>query len=160
MLFRRLFGAETRRQPRVPVPRERILVASGDAKFWFALRQESIGVEATWVLANSARECLLAVEDPRVKLAILDGTLNDKPAIQLLPLLRQIRPDLLIVFAYQSPSEEGEMVARQAGVLYYGDRAQTANMVHVVRQSLHRVTTRQARPRPGSARAGGMTERT
>lgn len=157
MLIKRLFGTRTR--ARVPAPCERILVASGDPKFWFGLRQESKEVEATWVLANSARECLSAVEDPRVKLVILDGTLNDKPANQLLPLLRQIRPDLLIVFAYQCPSDDGEREARQAGVLYYGDRAQLSNMVHVVRQSLHRVATRQVRPRSGSAHAEGMTER-
>jgi DNA-binding NtrC family response regulator len=146
-------------QARVPAPRERILVASGDAKFWFAVRQESNEVEATWVLANSARECLSAVEDPRVKIVILDGTLSDKPANQLLLLLRQIRPELLIVFAYQCPSEDGEREARQAGVLYYGDRAQITNMVHVVQQNLHRVAMRQVRPRSGGARAEGMTER-
>ena len=159
MFIERIFGRGTRIQARVPVPRERILVASEDPRFWFGLRQESKEVEASWVLANSARECLLAVEDPRVKLVILDGTLNDKPANQLLTLLRQIRPDLLIVFAYQCPSDDAEREARQAGVLYYGDRTQLSNMAHVVGQSLHRVATRQARPRPGSARAEGMTER-
>jgi DNA-binding response OmpR family regulator len=166
MFLRRLLGgggspkgSQVRVQARVPAPRERILVASGDAAFWCAVRRESPEIEGSWVLANSARECLSAVEDPRVRIVILDGTLSDKPASQLLPLLRQIRPDLLIVFAFQSPSDDDERGAREAGVLYYGDRAQISNMVHVVRQNLHRVAMRHTRPRSGGAPAEGMTER-
>jgi|GEM_PF-3430317 len=154
MQFGLFFSA--RKQARVPAPRERILVASEDPKFWLALREESREIEATWVLANSARECLLAIEDPRVKLAILDGSLNDKPANQLLSLLRQIRPDLPIVFAYHCVRDEWEREARQAGVVYYGDRALIANMVHVIRQSLHRAP-RPARSRAGNPRAEGAT---
>jgi DNA-binding NtrC family response regulator len=129
-----------RAQARVPSPRERILVASEDPKFWLALRHEADGIEAAWVLANSARECLLAVEDSRVKLAIIDGTLNDKPANQLLPLLRQLRPDLQVVFAYHQAEDDLEREARQAGVLYYGDRSQLSDLIHVVRESVHRTT--------------------
>ncbi len=148
MLIRHLIRART--QARTPGPRERILVASGDPNFWLALRQGSDGFEATWLLANSARECLMAVEDSRVKLAILDGTLNDKPANQLLLLLRQIRPDLQIVFAYDSPREDWEVEARQAGVLYYCDRAHLGNMLNVVRQTLQKLA-RSPRPRTGRA---------
>lgn len=88
----------------------------------------------------------MAAEDQRVQAVVLDGSLIDKPAIQLIQLLRQIRPTLSIILAYCTPREDLEREARQAGVLYYGDRSALADMAGVVRQCLRRV----ARPRPRS----------
>ncbi|MBM3286390.1 MAG: response regulator transcription factor [Candidatus Eisenbacteria bacterium] len=131
-------------QARTPGPRERVVVVTEDPSFWVGLRKDAPELEHAWLLANTARECLEAVEDPRVQVVVLDGALNDRPANQLLQLVKRIRPTLPVVFAFLSPREEWEREARQAGVLYYGDRAGTAEMVRVVRQNLRRIV----RPRP------------
>lgn len=138
---------------RTPQPRDRVVVVTEDPEFWFGLRQEAPELEFAWLLAHSARECLLAIEDPRVKVVVLDGALNDKPANQLLQLLKQIRPALQIVFAFHAPREEWEREARQAGVIYYGDRAGTADILGVVRQFLHPAL--RPRPRPGELPSRG-----
>jgi hypothetical protein len=140
-------------QARASTVRERVVVASEDPKFWLAIRQEAPELDSAWMLAASARECLGAIEDPRVKLVVLDGAIKDKPANQLLQLLRQIRPDLMIVFAVDVPHDDWEREARQAGVLYYGDRDRLTDMAGVVRQSLHRVA--RPRPRPGASATDG-----
>ena len=145
MLFQRPYIL--RLQARSPQPRDRVVVVTEDPEFWFALRREAPDLETTWLLAHTARECLLAVEDSRVQAVVIDGALNDRPANQLLQLVKQIRPTLAIVFAFHAPNDDWEREARQAGVLYYGDRARLADMVGVVRQSLRAVG--RPRPRPG-----------
>ncbi len=134
-------------QARTPSSRERVLVVTEDPDFWFALRQEAPDLETAWMLAHTARECLIAVEDARVQVVILDGALNDKPANQLLHLVKQIRENLPILFAFDAPREEGEREARQAGVLFYGDRKRVADIVRVVRETIRRGA--RTRPRPG-----------
>jgi DNA-binding NarL/FixJ family response regulator len=151
MLFRRSY--EVRIQARTVAARERVVVASEDPRFWVGIRQEAPELDSAWVLAGTARECLGAIEDPRVKLVVLDGAMKDKPANQLLQLLRQIRPDLMIVFAVDVPHDECEREARQAGVLYYGDRNRLTDIAGVVRQSLHRGA--RPRPRPGASATEG-----
>lgn len=136
-----------RLQARSPQPRDRVVVVTEDPGFWCRLRQEAPELEGSWLLAHTARECLGAVEDSRVQVVVLDGALNDKPANQLLQLLKQIRPGLSIVFAFHSPNDEWEREARQAGVLYYGDRSGVADMAGVVRQCLR--SAARPRPRPG-----------
>jgi hypothetical protein len=138
---------------RASTVRERVVVASEDPKFWLAIRQEAPELDSAWMLAATARECLSAIEDPRVKLVVLDGAIKDKPANLLLQLLKQIRPDLMIVFAVDVSHDEWEREARQAGVLYYGDRGRLSDMAGVVRQSLHRVA--RPRPRPGASATEG-----
>ncbi len=129
---------------RAPQSRDRIVVVTGDPEFWCRLRQEVPELEAAGMLAHTARECLLAVEDSRVQAVVLDGALNDTPAPQVMQLLKRIRPALPIVFAFNSPNEEWEREARQAGVLFYGDRAGLSDMAGVVRQILYSAS----RPRP------------
>ena len=104
-------------------------------------------------MAQSARECLVAVENPRVKLVVLDGALLDKPANQLLGLIKRIRPQLPIVFASEIPNEEWERQAREAGVLYYGDRMQLGDMARLIRQSIPGV--RRMPPQRGNPGSGG-----
>ncbi len=151
MLFGRPY--EVRIQARTSAVRERIVVASEDPKFWVAIRQQVPELDSAMVLAGSARECLGVIEDPRVRLVILDGAIKDKPANQILSLLRQIRPDLMIVFAVDVPHDDWEREARQAGVLYYGDRGRVTDLAGVVRQSLHRGA--RPRPRPGASATDG-----
>jgi len=138
---------------RTPDSRERVVVVSEDPGFWLGLRRERPELEGVWVLAHSARECLVAVEGPHVKLVVLDGALHDKPAIQLLRLIRQIRPQLPIVFASQKSDDEWERGAREAGVLYYGDRAHLGDMARVIRQSIPESTRSHPKRRSLSSEA-------
>ena len=128
--------------------RDLVVVASEDPRFWVDLRRQAPELEAAWVLARSARECLAAVEGKEVRAVILDGAMTGTPANQLLRLVRQIRPDLPVIFAFGSSGEDWEREVRQAGVLYYGDRQMPSNLVHVVRRNLRR----QPRARPRARR--------
>jgi DNA-binding NtrC family response regulator len=150
MIFRPIAPRNCR--ARTPNPAGRVVVVTDDPSFWLGLRREGTElVGGTWVLAQSARECLVAVENPRVRLVVLDGAFLDKPANQLLHLIKQIRPQLSVVFAAQTANEEWERQAREAGVLYYADRAQLGDMARVIRQSVHgNSRTPQRRGSPGS----------
>lgn len=121
---------------RTPRTNPRVVVVTEDPHFWITLRREIPELEVDLLLAHSAREGLLAVEDPRVKVAVLDGALQGKPANQLLDLIKQIRPQLAIVFGYQDPNDELERRAREAGVLYYGDRTHAGDLARVIRRSI------------------------
>lgn len=121
-----------------PGPGERVVVVSDDPAFWMELRREGQDLEPAWMLANSARESLVAVEDTRVKVVVLDGAIHESSPTHLLRLLKKIRPEVAIVFAFQCPGEEWERDAREMGVLYYGDRCAPGVMVGVIRQTLRR----------------------
>ena len=140
-------------RPRTPGHGVRVVVVSEDPGFWLGLRREGPELEGAWVVTQSARECLVAVENPRVKIVVLDGALLDKPANQLLGLIKQIRPQLPIVFASQIPNEEWERQAREAGVLYYGDRTQLGDMARVIHQSIQGM--HRSLPRRGNPGSGG-----
>lgn len=121
---------------RTPRVHPRVVVVTEDPQFWITLRREIPELESDGLLAQSAREGLVAVEDPRVKVAVLDGSLQSKPANQLLDLIKQIRPQIAIVFGYREPNDEWERQAREAGVLYYGDRTRCCDLARVIRRSL------------------------
>ncbi|MFB3907022.1 MAG: response regulator [Candidatus Eisenbacteria bacterium] len=143
-MFRR--SHEITIQARAPVARERIVVVSEDSAFWLGLRREAPDLEGILVLAHSAREALILVEDRRVRGVILDATLRDKPATQLLGLIRSLRAELPIVFAFDSSDVDVERQARAAGVLYYGHRSELSEIVRVMRQSLKRPVRSRLRP--------------
>jgi DNA-binding NarL/FixJ family response regulator len=130
---------------RPPSPSQRVVVVSEDPGFWVGLRRELTDLTPTWVLARTARESLVAIEDPRVKVVVLDGAMAENSAQHILRLLKQIRPEIAIVFAFQCPGEEWERGVREAGVLYYGDRNVPVAMVDVIRKTLRR----SQRPPPG-----------
>lgn len=129
----------------MPGVRDQVIVATEDPKFWVDLRRDAPDLDSVWVWVGSGRECLVAVEDPRVRIIILDGAMTETPAGQLLHLVRRIRPDVRIIFAYDEPSAAGEQEAREAGVLFYGDRLGSSSMVQVLRQNLQ---SSPCRPRP------------
>ncbi len=131
--------------------RDRVVVASDDPAFWVSLQREAPELEGVWILAGSARECLLAAEDPRVRIVVLDGAMHDDTVTQTLQLIRRIRPQMGIVFAFDLPNDAIELEARQAGVLYYGDRSRPVDLLHVVSQNLRRTTRLRQRP-------GGRTD--
>lgn len=146
-----LDGIDQARPPaRVPSAPQRVVVVSEDPAFWVSLRREATDLSPTWVLARTARESLVAVEDPRAKLVVLDGAIAGSSPQHLLRLLKKIRPEIAVVFAFQCPGEEWERGVREAGVLYYGDRNVPAAMVDVIRNTL----CRSQRPQDG-ARLGG-----
>lgn len=121
---------------RTPGHRDRVVVVSEDPDFWLGLRREVGNQEVSWVLAHSAREGLVSIEDPRVRVAVLDGALHDKPAHQLVRLVRQLRPQLVIVFASVGDDEEREREAREVGVVHYGDRTRFDVLARVIQENL------------------------
>lgn len=143
-------------ESRAPSRREEVLVVTEDPDFWMALRQAAPDLDSCWARAHTAREALGAAEDQRIRLVVIDGSLRDRPADQLLQLLKKIRPTLAIVFAFGPASAEREMEVRQAGILYYGDRNLVEDIVHVVRQSVRKGNgPMRARARAGGSMAAG-----
>lgn len=142
-------------QGREPGLRDRVVVASDDPEFWVGLQREAPELEEVWILADTARECLVAAEDPRVRVVILDGAMHDATVTQTLQLLKRIRPEVGVVFAFDLPDDSSELEARQAGVLFYGDRNRLIDLLHVVRQNLRRPPRPRPRPvgRPDSKEA-------
>jgi len=115
---------------------DRAVVHSDDPSFWSGLRRGAPELEAVWVETHSSRECLVAVEDPRARVIVLDGAIRGTDAKQLLLLIKQIRPKLPVVFGFDVPDDDQEREVRESGVLYYGDRRQVAEMIEVIRISL------------------------
>lgn len=144
-----------RLRARTPGRRDRVVVVSEDPDFWLGLRRELSSPEVSWVLAQSARECLASVEDPRVRVAVLDGALHDKPAHQLVRLVRQIRPKLAIVFGSLGADEDREREAREVGVIHYGDRSRYDVLARVVAENLREAG--HPHPKRESLRAGGRS---
>jgi DNA-binding NtrC family response regulator len=112
------------------------LVAADDSEFWFSLRREIPEFEERLLSVRTGRDCLRAIEDPRVRLAVLDSSLGDVSGTQLVHLVRRIRPDLGIVLTFARSDQGQEKEARQAGILYYGDRTGIRAIAQVVKQGL------------------------
>jgi len=112
------------------------LVAADDSEFWLSLRRELAGLESRLLTVRTGRDCLRAIEDPRVRLVVLDTSLGDVSGTHLIHLARRIRPDLGIVLTFARSDQEQEREARQAGILYYGDREGIQQIAQVLRKSL------------------------
>lgn len=112
------------------------LVAADDSEFWFALRKELPGLEERLLTVRTGRDCLRAIEDRRIRVVVLDSSLGDVSGSHLAHLARQIRPDLGIVMTFHQSDQAQEREARQAGVLYYGDREGTREIAQYLRKSL------------------------
>jgi CheY-like chemotaxis protein len=112
------------------------LVAADDSEFWFSLRRELPGLEERLLTVRTGRDCLRAIEDRRIRLLVLDGSMGDVSGMHLLHLVRQIRPDLGIVVTFSQSDQVQEREARQAGILYYGDRQDVREIAQVLRKGL------------------------
>jgi DNA-binding NtrC family response regulator len=112
------------------------LVAADDSEFWFSLRRELPELDDRLLTVRTGRDCLRAIEDRRIRLVVLDSSLGDASGTHLVHLTRQLRPDLGIVLTFSQSSLEQEKEARQAGILYYGDREGVAEIAQVVRKAL------------------------
>jgi len=114
------------------------LVAADDSEFWCSLRRELPELDQRLLTVHSGRDCLRAIEDRRIRLVVVDSSLKDVPGNHLAHLARRIRPDLGIVLTFSQSSLEQEREARQAGILYYGDRLGTREIAQVIRKALSR----------------------
>jgi CheY-like chemotaxis protein len=112
------------------------LVAADDSEFWFSLRRELPELGQRLLAVPTGRDCLRAIEDRRVKILVLDSSLSDASGTQLAHLARQIRPDLGIVLTFSQTDLEQEREARQAGILYYGDREGVREIARIIRKAL------------------------
>lgn len=112
------------------------LVAADDSEFWFALRKELPELGERLLTVRTGRDCLRAIEDRKIKLAVLDSSLVDVSGTQLAHLVRRIRPDLGILVTFHRSDQAQEREARQAGILYYGDRRGIREISQFLRKSL------------------------
>jgi CheY-like chemotaxis protein len=112
------------------------LVAADDSEFWFTLRRELPGLEERLLTVRTGRDCLRAIEDRRIRLVVLDSSLGDVSGSHLAHLVRQIRPELGIVMTFHQSDQAQEREARQAGVLYYGDREGTREIAQYLLKGL------------------------
>jgi DNA-binding NtrC family response regulator len=139
------------------------VVAADDAEFWLSLRREVPELSSELVGVHSGRDCLRAIEDPRVRLAVLDTSLRDVAGMHLLHLVRRIRPDLGVIVTFEHSDQAQEREARQAGLLYYGDRREIRDLAAVLRKGMARVNGAPAGagapPASGSAPVEGKPER-
>ncbi len=112
------------------------VVAADDAEFWLALRREAAELSSRLLTVHSGRDCLRAIEDTRVRLVVLDSSLRDVSGTHLVHLVRRIRPDLGVIVAFDRSDMTQEREARQAGILYYGDRRGTREIAAVLRKGM------------------------
>lgn len=114
----------------------RAVVAADDGEFWLAICREAGEFAGRLLPVRSGRDCLRAIEDPRVRLVVLDSSLRDATGAHLVHLVRRIRPDLGIAVTFDRSDLEQEREARQAGILYYGDRRGVREIAAVLRKSM------------------------
>ena len=112
------------------------MVAADDSEFWMSLRRELPELESRLLTVRTGRDCLRAIEDSRVRLVVLDSSLGDVSGTHLIHLVRRIRPELGIVLTFAHSDQEQEREARQAGILYYGDREGVREIAQVLRKSV------------------------
>jgi DNA-binding NtrC family response regulator len=112
------------------------VVAADDAEFVLSLRREAAELTGRLLAVHSGRDCLRAIEDPKVRLVVLDCSLRDVAGQQLLHLVRRIRPDLGVIVTFDQSDQAQEREARQAGLLYYGDRRGVKEVAAVLRKGL------------------------
>jgi DNA-binding NtrC family response regulator len=125
------------------------LVAADDSEFQLSLFRELSGLSERLLTVRSGRDCLRVIEDRRIHFVVLDSSLSDVSGTHLVHLVRQIRPDVDVILTFAQSDRAQECEARQAGVLFYGDRAATRNIASVLRKGMEAPAT------PGTSGAGG-----
>jgi DNA-binding NtrC family response regulator len=120
------------------------LVAADDSEFWFSLRREVPELDDRLLTVRTGRDCLRAIEDRRIRLLVLDSSLGDVGGTHLVHLARRIRPDLAIAMTFSHSDHAEEREARQAGILYYGDRDGIKEIAQVLRKGLSNGCTHEA----------------
>jgi DNA-binding NtrC family response regulator len=113
-----------------------VLVAADDSEYILSLRRELGGLSERLLTVRSGRDCLRAIEDRRLRLVVLDSTLSDVSGTHLVHLVRQIRPDVGVILTFSQSDPAQECEARQAGVLYYGDRSGVREVASVLRKGM------------------------
>ena len=127
------------------------LVAADDSEFWFSLRREVPELDDRLLTVRTGRDCLRAIEDRRIRLVVLDSSLGDVTGTHLVHLVRQIRPDLGIAMTFSHSDHEEEREARQAGILYYGERDGIKEIAQVLRKGLNPACNGTSEAAAGSA---------
>ncbi len=138
------------------------LVAADDSEFQHSLSCELAGLSERLLAVRSGRDCLRVLEDQRIGFVVLDSSLSDVSGTHLVHLVRQIRTDVGVILTFAQSDPEEECEARQAGVLFYGDRAATRDIASVLRKGMEAPVPRgvPGAPRPvASGRAGVAVNR-
>jgi CheY-like chemotaxis protein len=121
------------------------LVAADDSEFQLSLQRELAGLAERLLTVRSGRDCLRAIEDRRIRFVVLDSSLPDVSGTHLVHLVQQIRPDLGVILTFAQSDQAQECEARQAGVLFYGDRSEARDIASVLRKGMGAPGTNGAR---------------
>ena len=71
------------------------------------------------IQVGSAAECLKLAMEKKIGVAVVSDQLPDISGIQLVNLLKKMKPDLEIIFTTSCHEPQKEIDARLAGILYY-----------------------------------------
>jgi DNA-binding NtrC family response regulator len=96
-----------------------ILVVDADVSTRDVLREELAGLDAEVVGTSMVRETLLVMLERKVPLAVVNMTLPECSAERLVPALRRIQSDLVVILTTDEHSEELERKARGLGIMLY-----------------------------------------
>ena len=69
--------------------------------------------------ADSARKALECVRKWKINFAIIDNDLKDIEGYKIVPLMKDIRPDLKVIISTLKNSHELEGKSRATGLIYY-----------------------------------------
>lgn len=103
----------------------KIVLVSDDKKLGRQLRGHlsALGLAASaLVSARTASECLAAVSQTRPCLLVLDDSIAKHDSQDLLRTVRQLEPEVLVVYLATHHTAELERAVRQLGVLYYTEK--------------------------------------
>ena len=130
------------------------VVAADDVEFHRALRKEAAELAGSLFEVGNGRDCLRAIEDKGIRLVVLDSSLRDVSGTHLVHLVRRIRPDLGVIVAFDRSDCTQEREARQAGILYYGDRRGVREIAAFLRKCLAAGNGNGTTCAPGAANGG------
>lgn len=96
-----------------------LLVADRDRPLCDHLKDHFRGEEVGILRVDSGEACLDVLQNTDVSVVIVDHQLSDMLGLQLLSRIKEVDPDVEVIFTTVGHSPELEIQARQQGILYY-----------------------------------------
>lgn len=96
-----------------------ILLADQDQTTLNLLKQRLRSKRCVVLNAASAKEALKIAKKKNIHLAVIDMKLSDTQGIDIIPILKAIHPNILIIFTTSDHSIETETRARTEGIILY-----------------------------------------
>jgi DNA-binding NtrC family response regulator len=123
----------------------KMLHVSNDRSVWRQLRGclSALGLTAGALTAvRNGRECFTALTRTRPCLVVLDDSITDLDAQDLLRAVRRHDPEVLVVYLATCHTAELERAVRRLGVLYYTEKPPDPLLFEKILGSVFASTTR------------------